>query len=103
MTAPTKHKEWTAKAVVHKWDPDKVQAAQQHLELDREPTGDELWDLFQSPEADHLNPEVHEEEGNLLTTAGVTRIISLLAAAGGQGADATHTLLGVGDTNTAAT
>lgn len=40
--------------------------------------------------------------GNLLTTAGLTRITSLIIAAGGQGATNTATRLGVGNSPTAA-
>ncbi|MET8149391.1 hypothetical protein ACIBSW_34560 [Actinoplanes sp. NPDC049668] len=51
-------------------------------------------------EEDHrqqLPYEVVEQDGNLLTTAGLTRIMSLLVGAGGQAADNGHTRLGVGN------
>jgi hypothetical protein len=41
--------------------------------------------------------EVVEADGNLLTTAGLNRITSLIIAAGGQGATNTATRLGVGN------
>jgi hypothetical protein len=40
--------------------------------------------------------------GNLLTTAGLTRITSLIIAGGGQGLTNTATRIGVGNSNTAA-
>jgi hypothetical protein len=45
--------------------------------------------------------ETVEADGNLLTTAGLNRITSLIIAAGGQGATNTATRLGVGDSNAA--
>src|SRR5450759_4585067 len=41
--------------------------------------------------------DVSRVEGNLLTTAGLTRLTALLTAAGGQGVVATSTRLGTGD------
>jgi hypothetical protein len=41
--------------------------------------------------------DVSRVEGNLLTTAGLTRITALLTAAGGQGVVATSTRLGTGN------
>lgn len=43
-----------------------------------------------------------DEAGNLLANAGINRLGSLLIGGGGQAYDATHTAIGVGDTNTAA-
>ena len=43
-----------------------------------------------------------EAAGNLLTTAGLNRLTSLLIGAGGQAATATATRLGVGNSSTAA-
>lgn len=59
------------------------------------------------PQADllaaHLTPvEVSEEAGNLLTTAGLTRMCSLIVGGGGQAMTNTATRLGVGNSNTAA-
>lgn len=45
--------------------------------------------------------EVLEAAGNLLTTAGLNRITSLIIAGGGQGATNTATRLGVGNSTTA--
>lgn len=46
--------------------------------------------------------EVVEADGNLLTTAGLGRLMSLLTAGGGQAYDSTHTRIGVGNGTTAA-
>lgn len=46
--------------------------------------------------------EIVEVEGNLLTTAGLTRITSLILGAGGQAATATAARIGVGNSSTAA-
>ena len=46
--------------------------------------------------------EVVTAEGNLLLNAGITRLLNLLVAAGGQGYDATHCRVAVGDSSTAA-
>ena len=46
--------------------------------------------------------DVIEGDGNLLTTAGLARITSLITAAGGQGVTATSARIGVGDSTTAA-
>jgi hypothetical protein len=40
---------------------------------------------------------VEEYEGNLLMTAGATRLLNLLTGNGGQAFDATHSRIGVGD------
>lgn len=45
--------------------------------------------------------EVVVSPGNLLTTAGLTRITSLITAAGGQGATNTSSRIGVGNSSTA--
>lgn len=45
--------------------------------------------------------ETIEVAGNLLTTAGLARVTSLIIAGGGQGATNTATRLGVGNSNTA--
>jgi hypothetical protein len=62
--------------------------------LGREPSANEL--------AAYYEPETIDADGNLVTTAGLTRIMSLIIAGGGQGADNTHTRIGVGDSSTAA-
>jgi hypothetical protein len=52
----------------------------------------------------HIGPyETSEVMGNLVTTAGWTRLMNLLTAQGGtQALDATHTRIGVGDATTPA-
>jgi len=65
-------------------------------------------DKYIGPEADAraaagLAPDdVALSDGNLITTAGLTRLTSLLTGAGGQAYDATHARIGVGDSSTAA-
>ena len=66
-------------------------------------------DKYEGPDADAraaagLAPDdTADADGNLITTAGLTRLTSLLTGAGGQAYDATHTRIGVGDSSTAAT
>ena len=87
---------WHAFAHVDKYDAGLVAHVKDRLGLDREPFGDELAQ-FGAPY------EVVEADGNLLTTAGLARITSLIIAGGGQAWDNTHSRIGVGDSNTAAT
>ncbi len=85
---------WAAHATVQKWDDEQVLWAQRKsglLTLD----GDQLLALV-------APYETIESPGNLLTTAGLGRLTSLLIAGGGQGATNTATRLGVGDGSTAA-
>lgn len=86
---------WHAQAVVEKWDDDQV-AYVAKLTGIKAPSGDLL--------AAHVKPYgVATADRNLLTTAGLTRLTSLLTAAGGQGLTNTATRLGVGNgTGTAA-
>lgn len=46
--------------------------------------------------------EVEEYKGNLLLNAGITRLLNLLAGAGGTAYNAANTRVGVGDSTTAA-
>lgn len=88
---------WIANAQVDKFDRDAIASVARRLDLKyREPTGEELL-AWSDPYETRTPP------GNLLTTAGLNRITSLITAGGGQGFDATHTRIGVGDSNTAAT
>jgi hypothetical protein len=85
---------WAAHATVRKWDDDQVSWVQRETGIVA-PSGDLL--------AAHVDPyEVVESPGNLLTTAGVTRLASLLIGGGGQAATATATRLGVGNGSTTA-
>lgn len=85
---------WNAHARVDKFDDDQVAWVAQKTGI-LAPQGDLL--------AQHVTPyDVTEAGGNLLTTAGLTRICSLIIAGGGQGLTATATRLGVGDSTTAA-
>lgn len=86
---------WKAHALVEKWDDDQVAWVTRKTGIVA-PEGGLL--------ARYSDPyEVTEEAGNLLTTAGLTRICSLIVAAGGQGLTNTATRLGVGNSATAAT
>jgi general stress protein CsbA len=83
--------QWRVHAHVDKWSLEQV--ADVSRTLGREPTAEEL--------VKHYEPEMVDQDGNLLTTGGLTRIMSLLIAAGGQAMDNTHTRLGVGNSSTA--
>jgi hypothetical protein len=88
---------WASSTLVEKFSPD--QTAYAETLLGRAPSGDELRALCGEPE-----DGVHEDAtSNLLTTAGLSRLTSLLIGAGGQALTATATRLGVGDSSTAAT
>lgn len=62
----------------------------------------EKWHRSEDHDAGHEPDEVEDFKGNLLLNAGIARMLDLLIAAGGQGYDATHSRIGVGDSNTAA-
>lgn len=100
MTAETATRlegvKWQAHATVEKWDGDQVAYVTRKTGVVA-PSGDLL--------AAHLDPyETVESPGNLLTTAGLTRLTALLTATGStQALTNTATRIGVGDTNTAAT
>lgn len=85
---------WRPAALVQKFDRDQVAWVTGKTGL-LEPDVDTL--------LRHVQPyEELQVEGNLLTTAGLNRLTSLLIGAGGQAFDATHARLGVGDDTTAA-
>lgn len=86
---------WHAHARVDKYDDEQVEwvAAQSGVLV---PQGDLL--------SQYVKPyEVTEADGNLLTTAGLTRIMSLIVGGGGTALTNTATRLGVGNSATAAT
>lgn len=86
--------QWRPIALVEKWDADQLAFVQRRTGI-LAPTGDVL--------AAHVAPyEVVEAVGNLLTTAGLNRLTSLMIGAGGQAATATAARLGVGNSTTAA-
>ncbi len=85
---------WSAHARVDKYDDDQVAWVKNRTGL-LTPSGDQL--------AAHVKPyEVTEVAHNLLTTAGLGRITSLIIGGGGQAATNTATRLGVGNSSTAA-
>lgn len=88
---------WSSSTLVEKFSLDQTIYAE--TLLGRPPSGDELRALCGDPE-----DGVHEDPmSNLLTTAGLGRLTSLLIGGGGQALTATATRLGVGDSSTAAT
>jgi len=89
---------WFPVARVLKYDPETV--AEITKDLGHEPTGDDLRML-----ENHygLRPDsIAVAEGNLLTTAGLTRITSLITGAGGAAFTNTFGFAGVGSSATAA-
>lgn len=84
---------WSSHALVQKWDDDQTNWVRTRTGI-AVPSGDLM--------AAHIKPEVVEAAGNLLTTAGLTRLTSLLTGGGGQAVTATATRLGVGDGSTGA-
>jgi hypothetical protein len=89
---------WNPRAVVSKYDDDQVRYTNHIMggvNAPRDPNGDDL--------ARHCKPyEVIEVEGNLLTTAGLTRITGLIIGTLSTTLDSTRVRLGVGDSATAA-
>lgn len=79
---------WHSHALVEKWDDDQVDWVAAKTGIP-EPSGDLL--------AQYAKPEIVDSDGNLLTTAGLTRLMSLLTAGGGQALTNTATRLGVGN------
>lgn len=88
--------QWKSSSTVEKFSPDQVVYAT--ALLGHEPTGTELLALVGEPEDGVLV----DPESNLLTTAGLGRITSLIIGGGGQAATATAARIGVGNSSTAA-
>jgi hypothetical protein len=87
---------WRPIAVVEKFSDDQVKFVTRKLELPVAPSGDMLRALAGAPE-DGIAADV----GNLLVTAGLNRLTSLLIGAGGQAMTNTATRLGVGNSSSA--
>lgn len=85
---------WNVHTLIEKWDPDQAKFAKGKLGV-LNPTSDQMRALL-------APAEITEDYGNLLTTAGVARIHSLILGAGGQAATNTATRIGVGNSTTAA-
>lgn len=81
---------WSAHARVEKWDAEQSEWCRRRSGL-AAPSAAVFARLGLAP------AEVVEQPGNLLVTAGLTRLVSLLAGAGGQAATATATRLGAGN------
>lgn len=88
--------QWRSSHTVEKWSPDQVKWVREILGF--EPTGDDLRNFCGVPEDGIL----HDPLSNLLTTAGLTRITSLITGGGGQAVTNTSARLGVGNSTTAA-
>lgn len=87
---------WRPIAVVEKFTDDQVDFVAHKMDLRNPPPGDLLRALAGAPELG-----VAADVGNLLTTAGLNRLTSLLIGAGGQAMTNTATRLGVGNSSTA--
>lgn len=85
---------WRARVRVDKFDDDQVAWVARESGL-AVPDGDTLVSLV-------APYEVVEQAGNLVTTAGWTRLTSLMVAGGGQGMTNTATRIGTGNSSTAA-
>lgn len=86
---------WSPVAVVEKYDDDQARWVARKSGM-LSPIGSDF-------EALNVRPyETVERAGNLLTTAGLTRLTSLLTGAGGTAVTATTARLGVGNSATAA-
>lgn len=87
---------WRTSTLVEKFSSDQVQFAVAKLGF--EPLGDALSRICGEPEDGVLE----DLTSNLLTTAGLGRMTSLIIGGGGQAATATATRIGVGNSSTAA-
>lgn len=81
---------WFPRAFVEKWDADQTEWVKGKTGL-LAPTARDFHALNVKP------VDTARDEGNLLTTAGLTRISNLIVAAGGQGLTATSGRIGVGN------
>lgn len=89
---------WRMEARAIQYDPDTV--AWITARLGHEPSGPELREL---EAAGVISPDrITEADGNLVTTAGLNRITSLIIGAGGQALTNSRLVVGVGDGSTAA-
>lgn len=89
---------WHAECEVYKFFADTVQAMIAHV--GREPLGHEVAELVA---AGLFAPdEIHHEDGNLLTTAGLARMTSLFEGGGGAVFNNAQAIVGVGSSSTTA-
>lgn len=84
---------WTVACTVEKFDADTTRRLAE--QLGRQPSGDDFAAAGLAPY------DVVHVDGNLLTTAGLTRLMNLLIGAGGQALTATSGRIGVGNSSTA--
>ncbi len=92
--------QWHAYCEVHKYFEDTVAAMMVHTD-GRDPAGHEIEDLV--ARGLFAPDEIHIEDGNLLTTAGLGRLTSLFEGAGGAVFNNADAIIGVGSSSTAAT
>ncbi len=95
MTVIHEPLKWTVHALVEKFDADQSAYALKKAGTDWL-SGDQMRKLVGAP------TDYAEAAGNLLTTAGLNRLTSLLIAGGGQAITNTSARLGAGNSNTAA-
>lgn len=81
---------WSAQWTIERWDEEQTLWASARSGLDR-PQAADFYRLGITPYS------ISEVEKNLLTTAGLTRITSLIVAGGGQGATNTASRIGTGN------
>ncbi len=87
---------WRAHACVEKFSPDQAEWLLARLPAQRRPQRADFAAYGITPD------DVAEAANNLITTAGLTRITSLIIAGGGQAATNTASRLGAGNGSTAA-
>lgn len=85
------HGLWHPKVEVAKWD---YSTMKHHGLVDAGLKGAELLSLGIQPDG------YAHSEGNVLLTAGITRLLNLLTGAGGQAYNATHARIGTGNGST---
>lgn len=86
--------QWRVSAHIDKYDPDQVDYALA-ITGARSLTGDELASIVGKP------ADTYDSDGNMLLTAGLNRLTSLMIAGGGQALTATACRIGAGDSVTA--
>lgn len=94
MSSEREPAQWTVHAHVDKYGPDQVQETADVLGKD-DVTADDLQRIAGEPD------DEADANGNMLLTAGMNRLWSLLTGAGGQPMTATATRLGAGNSTVA--
>jgi len=95
VSVRTEQMVWRPRVVVEKWDADQVDAL---LRLGREQDGPGFLPVAAAFHRFGIRPvETAQDEGNLVTTAGLARAASLLIAGGGQALSVGAVRIGVGN------